>query len=181
MSAAAAGAPPPPPPPPPPSKPTSIDDLPTELLMEIIRSLSHKDLLALVVLIYPLLGKDDRGIVPRLTRTLFYRITLRPPDRPPIDATSHFRNLPSELILMILDRLRPEDRISFVLSHRGLCYHYAPTLDERTVTRLRRWMLREETGYPGTDEGGEPDESGSSEQSGPSQESERPDRSHGSA
>lgn len=134
----AAGAPPPPPPPPGPKK--NFDDLPTELLLNIIRFLQINDYVKFTLAIYPIL--EYHGLVPPLTVDIFHRITRQQPPTPntrgPDDkgSGSNLGRLPVELNDQIMDYLEPADRIAYLFSHRELFWRYFPALSEQTKRRL---------------------------------------------
>jgi hypothetical protein len=123
-----------PPPPPPPHR--NIDNLPAELLLEIIEYLKINDYVTFALAIYPLLRQHR--LVPPLSADIYHRITLRPST---LERRITARwTLPTELTEEIMSYLSPADMIAFLFSHRELFSEYLPELSEGTRTQL--WKSR---------------------------------------
>ncbi|KAF2182699.1 hypothetical protein K469DRAFT_218378 [Zopfia rhizophila CBS 207.26] len=132
-SAAGAGAPPPPPPPP----RGSLDNLPAELLLDIIRYLHSEEYATFALALYPLLRRH--GLVPALTKETYLRITRQRP--PPSSKTGSYWRLPVEMTDEIMRYLEPADMIAFLFSNRELFLRYLPELSKDTKKGL--WKSKE--------------------------------------
>ncbi|KAH7118019.1 hypothetical protein B0J11DRAFT_98603 [Dendryphion nanum] len=132
----APGAPPPPPPPYPIGK--GFQDLPAELLLDIIQYMRPRQWLSLALTIYPVFRRH--GLAPALTEQSYFRIVSSGASdvSKSRSISPLLGNLPLELLDEVTNYLEPADIIAVILAHRGLLA-YLPQLSNATRKRLWKW------------------------------------------
>lgn len=132
---ASAGAPPPPPPPP----RKTLNDLPTEMLLNVIQYLKPGEYVAFALAVWPVL--ERHGLVPPLTEDMYRQITneclWRERMHPGKLGHDFIWHLPRELTDEIIQYLEPADLIALLFTHKRQFFDYIPLLTEATKRFMR--------------------------------------------